>query len=882
MRNVVFPPHPGLPIAVFGLVLTLFGGARSAVGQEGGASHAVGWLSVGEMAPDVRRAAHTAVRGPDGEGKDGPMAKVGHELALLYYQHAQEGPAGVRRLWSEPSRATARTRREGRSRDVSMRRPRVRSPLSDDGRTVTVEAFASESASRLLNDLRALGMERAATNGAVVSGRLPISSIDTAAELSSLRGMMPSYAMTQVGSVGSEADTAHRAFVPRQEFGVDGDGEKICALSDSYNRNAGASTSAQDDIESGDLPGEGNPEGRTTPVDVLDDSESESDEGRAMLQLIHDIAPGAELGFHTAFGGLGVFAQGIRDLANAGCTVIVDDVIFLVEPFFQDGPISLAVNDVVNNNDVAYFSSAGNSGQNSYEDEFRSVPTEDGVINSGSEPHDFDPGPAVDTRQEITISEGGSFQVFSLQWTDPSALSDASSQGPDTDIDVALVTKEDSVVAESSNDNVDNVPTPFETIEFENDGSIDSDEDGVADSTFSLVIEKAEGPDPDQVKYIYDGQDFQVEEFDTLGPTVFGHAMAEGASAVAAAPFFNTAAFNENVESAVLESFSSKGGIPILFDENGNELADPEDRQKPDLTGTDGVDNTFFGFDIDIEDPDPHPNFFGTSAAAPNVAAIAGLIRQSDPGLAPEEVYELLESTAADVTRRFNREGDVVFTSSNNGEGTDDWSGHGFVRADEAVPPPAGVQITDAAANVTARTNGTGTVELTWMQEGEGMVDEYVVEQRFFDGGFQARDTIVVSEGGAGGTFASTLENLPVGTHAFRISAFRGNTQVARATISGIALRGEEANVSVFPNPFRGTPSLSITLPEAREDESIRVTVYDALGREVATPVVSRTIDDSESIVLDDAGLQSLSSGVYFFRVEGESFVQTEQAVRLR
>jgi hypothetical protein len=283
---------------------------------------------------------------------------------------------------------------------------------------VTVEAVASEGTAPLLNALRGLGLDRGAAAGNLVSGRLPIRSIRAAAQLRELRGMVPAYAHLRVGRVGSEADTAHGVFSVRDERGLDGTGEKVCVLSDSYNRSTQTVTSASDDVQTGDLPGADNPAGRTAPVDVLDDA-SGTDEGRAMLQLIHDIAPGAELGFHTAFGGIGNFASGIRELADAGCTVIVDDVGYFAQPFYQDGPVSNAVDDVVADG-VPYFSSAGNDGQNSYEAPFRGS-GQPGVLNTASELHDFDETAGTDTRQEITVEADGSFQVVSLQWTDPSA-----------------------------------------------------------------------------------------------------------------------------------------------------------------------------------------------------------------------------------------------------------------------------------------------------------------------------------------------------------------------------------------------------------------------------------------------------------------------------
>ncbi len=154
-------------------------------------------------------------------------------------------------------------------------------------------------------------------------------------------------------------------------------------MSDSYDTNA-APNSAALDIATGDLPGAGNPFGNTQPVVVLQDWPASSDEGRAMLQIVHDLAPKARLGFATANGGEVGFASNIRALAGfpnepnavAGfkADVIVDDIIYLAEPFFQDGIVAQAVDEVAATG-VSYFSSAGNRpSTQAYDSKVRIVP----------------------------------------------------------------------------------------------------------------------------------------------------------------------------------------------------------------------------------------------------------------------------------------------------------------------------------------------------------------------------------------------------------------------------------------------------------------------------------------------------------------------------
>ncbi|MFB6249581.1 MAG: S8 family serine peptidase [Salinibacter sp.] len=821
--------------------------------------------STHRVPPEVLSRVETALYGPDRRGKDGPLSPIGRELAMLYYQHEAQGPSGVRRL----SGVEAQVRTTSRAA--------YHSPVSPDGRSVAVTAIASTTPEALLSDLRGLGLEAGATAGNVVSGRLPISALKAAARLSSLRGALPAYARTHVvaagaDSVQSEADTAHAAPQGRADLGVDGSGQKVCALSDSYDQDGSAATSASDDVSTGDLPGPGSPDGNTTPVEVLDDSEPGSDEGRAMLQLIHDIAPGAKLGFHTAVGGVAVFAQGVRDLAGNGCTVIVDDISYNVEPFYQDGPVSNAVDDVVQNDGVAYFSSAGNDGRNSYEAPFRDSGNP-GVLSDTSVAHDFAPGAAVDTLQEVTIQEGGDFGFFTFQWTDPSAIV-AGSKGADTDLDVALVDDTLGVVAQSARDSdASGSGLPFESLRFTNAGAdtVDTDGNGVPDTTFHLVIEKATGPDPDEVKYIYSGSSFSIEEHDTLGPTIYGHQMAEGATAVAAAAFYNTTAYNPNVDPAVLEPFSSKGGIPILFDQNGTRLGTPDQRQKPEVTGTDGIDNTFFGGDLSDSffggvDADPYPNFFGTSAAAPNVAAIAALIREANPGFTPSDVYAQLETNAEDVTRRQDRDGGQPVSI---GGGVDPWSGHGFVQAVGSALP---VEL----ARFDATADGNEAV-LTWKTTSETNSAGFAVEHRRGDEGPW---TELAYKEGAGTTtdpqrYRYRTAALEPGTHTFRLKQvdLDGSSTYSEKVTVTVALSGTHSVSAVTPNPVRTRGTVSITV---REKQTVRAALYNTLGQQVAFlhdgPLPAQ---DPRTFTVGDA----LPSGVYFLRVEGESFTTTKKFV---
>jgi hypothetical protein len=493
-------------------------------------------------------------------------------------------------------------------------------------------------------------MQQAVAFGRVVSGQLPISAIPAAAGLTSLRFAQPAAAMTNVGLVTSQGDQAMRSNVARTTFGVDGSGVKVGVLSDSFNCLGGAST----DVTNGDL----------SPVTVLQEISSCNgalDEGRAMLQIVHDVAPGASLSFASAFNGQASFATNIQALAAAGAKVIVDDVIDLFEPMFQDGIIAQAVDSVVAGG-AAYFSAAGNYARQSYQSVFRPGDSfADGAFPSafgapsflGGIAHNFNSSGGKNHFQSITIP-GFTTVRFSLQWDSP-FFSISGSPGTQNDLDIYLLdVSATQVLAGSAFNNIGNDAVEFFGVR----------NNGAAPFTVNLMIVKHSGADPGLIKYVYIGSAI-INEFNTQGSTIFGHRNAVGAEAVGAAGYSNTLAFS--VFPPILESFSSSGATPILFDLAGNRLATPDPRaHKPEIVAPDGVDTTFFGSDTDGTG---FPNFFGTSAAAPHAAGVAALLLQAKPSLTPVQVYQRLENTAIDMGT----------------PGFDNDSGFGLIQADAAL-----------------------------------------------------------------------------------------------------------------------------------------------------------------------------------------------------
>ena len=257
-----------------------------------------------------------------------------------------------------------------------------------------------------------------------------MSAIPVLETLDSLQFARPAYAMAHAGAVTSQGDAVIRADIARNTFGVDGTGVMVGVLSNTFNCLGGAPAG----VASGDLPAiavlEEGPCGGQGLLSTF------PDEGRALAEIVHDVAPGAAIAFHTADGGQANLAQGIVDLANAGAKVITDDIIYFAEPMFQDGIVAQAV-DQVKARGVSYFSAAQNDGRRSYESPFR--PSGFGFDFGGQfrEFHDFDPGPGIDTCQQITVPVGEGLSLI-FQWDQPFASATIGGAGSQSDMDILL------------------------------------------------------------------------------------------------------------------------------------------------------------------------------------------------------------------------------------------------------------------------------------------------------------------------------------------------------------------------------------------------------------------------------------------------------------
>ncbi|SEF37694.1 Proprotein convertase P-domain-containing protein [Amycolatopsis pretoriensis] len=496
----------------------------------------------------------------------------------------------------------------------------------------------------------------------------------------------------------SEGDRAHNADLARQQFGVTGVGVKACALSDGVDSLASS-------VAKGELPPD---------VDVIAGQEGDGDEGTAMLEIIHDLAPNAKLGFASAFNSDASFADNIRKLRfESHCDVIVDDVIYFKESPFQDWIIAQAVNDVTANG-ALYFSSAGNEGnvadgtaghwEGDFVDSGKSVGKFAGVA------HNF--AGAAGNQIYEPISDASSAQVpVTLHWSDPLGASA-------NDYDLYLLNSAGAVVSFSQNVQ-DGTQDPYEILQTPAFGG----------TGLRLAVVKFSGANRylslsalrGRFKDSADG----LKAYNTPGVTV-GHSAARDAFSVAATPA--AAAFGRPLEpgdpanptgpypaafsgASKAERFTSDGPRRVFYEADGTPITPGnvsstggEVRNKPEITAADGVKTSVTGFSP----------FFGTSAAAPHAGAIAALVLSGNPGLPPSEVREALINTAIDIET----------------PGRDNFTGAGVILADKvlaytgASPQPLAVAkqptVTPADGGSALDPGDTAKVTLPVTNEGDG------------------------------------------------------------------------------------------------------------------------------------------------------------------
>lgn len=500
-------------------------------------------------------------------------------------------------------------------RDQTKRLPKMRGGVAVTASNEILVDISADVTDDLLQTITGNGgtILNAFVQYHAIRARLPITAVETVAAHPGVRFIDKAHEYQLNKTNTSEGDAAHNAPVVRG-LGYDGAGVKVGVISDSVDYLATVQAS-------GDLPA----------VTVLQDDPGNSGEGTAMLEIVHDLAPGAALYFATADGGKANFANNITALKNAGCQVIVDDVGYFSESPFQDDVISQAVTTVTNAG-CLYFSSAANDGN---KQSGTSGTYEGDYLDSGHLAyHDFGGGAYLN---QITKNPS----VITLQWSDPLGASS-------NDYDLYIVDASGNIL-ESAAGWQTGTQDPYEQIDV-----------GSAGKTYLgsyVVVAKYSG----NARYLHLNASRGRLAYNTDGATK-GHATVEKAFGVAAVSAQNRTSAFGGAES--VETYSSDGPRRVFYAANGTALTPGNVlhtggalRQKPDITAADCVKTATPGFNP----------FCGTSAAAPHAAAMAAQLLSAKPSLTQVEFKSALTTTALPTPSSW-----------------DDYSGFGIAMANRA------------------------------------------------------------------------------------------------------------------------------------------------------------------------------------------------------
>jgi hypothetical protein len=500
-----------------------------------------------------------------------------------------------------------------------------------------------------------------------VQARLQVSSLLAAAQLDVVSEIrLPTYARYRTGAVTSEGDAIVGAAAARGDWGVDGTGVRVGVISDGLKGVfATGCTSctgvANGPISTSDLPtttGVRNSNGvliSSTGGIVGKSFQANGDleglppaspacgfagagaEGTALLEIVHDLAPGAKLSFANADTDI-AFNQAVNFLAGSN-DIVLDDIGFYGEPY--DGTSAVSANTAAALNNTAnpvriYFTAVGNDADEHfygpYADSGVDGTTISGITTSGHL-HLFQSttdttdvlGLGAQPYNVISLPANGEVAIF-LTWDDPFGASK-------NNYDLYLVQASTGRVVARSTDVQSGTQDPVESIDYVNNtGAQDLFRMVVQNvgnaaqpknlNIFSFQPECASGgpqllAPPRHERHNYNTATRSVAaQGDAGGSPVsvisVGAICSASASAAAQAP---ASAPNEScldTTNSTAEFYSSRG--PTL-----------DGRIKPDLAAIDGVSITGAG-------SFPKP-FFGTSAAAPHGGGAAALFLQAAPCL---------------------------------------------------------------------------------------------------------------------------------------------------------------------------------------------------------------------------------------------------------